>query len=302
MRILITGGAGYIGYSLVNQLEKNASISKIIVFDNLSNSNNNFFLCGAKLVKTTFIKGDILNLSPLNKLMNDIDVVVHLAAEVSFPYNNEDHYKYEQINQYGSLNFVKFLENKKVQKIIYLSSAAIYGFQDDCVETTTPNPVNAYGRSKLIGEQYFQLLENDTKLYILRSANVFGYNPCMRTDAVINQFFLDSLMFGKIRIFGNGEQRRAFVYIKSLIDNIEECVVGNKEKGIYNLFNFNSSLNDIRDFLKEKLISLEYTYVANSSNYQSNSMGSVYKEKEIDSSEYLTDFYNEIVNQFRLKI
>lgn len=303
MKILITGGAGYIGYSLVSQLEKNSKVKEIIVFDNLSKSKNNFLLLGPKLGKTSFVKGDLLNLTVLNDKIKGVDIIIHLAAEVSFPFSNEDHFKYEQINQYGTLNLVRFLEDKNISKLIYMSSSAVYGNQENCIETTPTLPVNAYGRSKLMGEQYVQLLKNRMEVQMLRSANVFGFNPCMRTDAVMNQFFIDALLYNKLSIFGDGEQKRSFVCLKSLVQEIENCLEGKKKEELFNVLDCNMSVNEIRDFLISKNQTLEFTYVASSSNYGSTTM-KLHEEhsNQKDKFQTLNSFYNELKKSIRIEL
>lgn len=297
MRVLITGGAGYIGYSLVDYLDKSDFIDELIVLDNLSKTKNNFFLFGQKLNKTKFIQGDILNLSVLDKYMDTVDKVIHLAAEVSFPFSNEDYYKYEQINQYGTLNLVRYIEDKPVKQCIYLSSSQVYGYHENCTEESPAQPVNAYARSKFLGEEYMRLLKDKMKVQVLRSANVFGFNPCMRTDAVLNQFFIDALLHKRITIFGNGEQRRSFIYIHSLVKAIAECLTGEEESEVKNLLDINLSLNDLRDYLLDRIDDLEFSYLASSSNYGSNTMLEERSDAEKEKTQEKLDLFFEDLSQ-----
>src|SRR5690606_7281233 len=104
MKILITGGAGYVGYSLITAMAADNSIDEIILYDNLLHNNFNVFIGTEKLSKVRFIKGDILDPFNLEKAMDNVDVVIHLAAFVSLPYNHLQNFQFEQINCWGSLN------------------------------------------------------------------------------------------------------------------------------------------------------------------------------------------------------
>lgn len=266
MNILITGGAGYIGYSLVRALDAVDQVNKITVYDNLYHSNVNFFTHGKSLSKTEFVKGDVLNAYELEKVVKNQDVVIHLAAHVDFPYTYKDNFKYEQVNQYGTVALYGLLEKHPPKKVIYLSSAAVYGFKEVMDENTPPEPANYYGISKLKGEEYINLLKPKSEVIILRSANVFGYNPMVRLDAVINNFMFEALLYGKIKIHGTGNQTRPFIYLPVLVEAIKEATLNeNAKSGVHNLVQANYSLNELRDFLMQEIPDLEFTYVNSNS-------------------------------------
>ncbi len=273
MKVLITGGAGYVGYSLVEALEQQNEVSEIILYDNISHHDINFFFYGKRLQKVRFIKADLLNNYELNKRVHDVDVVYHLAAEVRSPYSHDDHSKYEQVNQYGTLNLYQSLKNSEVKKVVYLSSAAVYGFTKIPNEVVIPQPENAYGRSKWEGEKYLQNLQN-IDLFVIRSANVFGPNPCIRKDAVINKMMLDSLMYERIMISGSGDQLRPFIHIDHLVELMIASIFGKISPGIYNAVQDNCTMNYIRDILIQEMPELEFTYVSANSHFQSMEMKS----------------------------
>jgi UDP-glucose 4-epimerase len=284
MNILITGGAGYVGYSLVRQLELLPDIESITVYDNLYRDNFNFFIGGGTpnnsrevtadtLSKTRFVKGDILDDYTLEKSLENIDIVIHMAAHVDFPYSYKDNYLYEQINQFGTANLISSMRKFEIKKLIYLSSGSVYGFQKESYETTTPLPENGYGKSKLEGEKYCRLLENDLSLSILRIGNIFGFNPMLRYDSVINRFMMDALIYKKIYIYGNGEQSRPFIHLNNVVNELIKLVSdkhpeshlpinpGATEANITNLVDKNLTMNQLRDMMIELIPDLEFTYV-----------------------------------------
>lgn len=261
MKILLTGGAGYVGYSLVRALHRRPEISQIKVYDNLSRTGFNFFTGTEKLPKVQFIKGDILDTDRLKGALEETDVVYHLAAFVSQPYNHLQNLQYEQVNRWGTLSLTRAIEKcGSVSRVFYLSSTAVYGFRNDIRISDLPTPNNAYGDSKLEGEQYFKLLSEEKEIAVIRAANVFGYNPCMRLDSVINSWIFKGLTEGKINIYGSGDQERAFVSLESLTDQL--CgLLDRKVESPTAVIDFCTSLNRIRDWLLTQLPELEYTYL-----------------------------------------
>lgn len=301
MKVLLTGGAGYIGYSLVNLLEKQKEVSEITVFDNLYKENYNFFSMGSHLHKTKFVKGDLLNKYDLEKGIRDQDVIIHMAAHVEHPYSYKDNFKYEQVNQYGTVVLYDLLKESPPKKVIFMSSAAVYGFQNVPDEKVPPHPDNYYGGSKLQAEKYLLLLQDQCDVFVLRSGNVFGFNPQVRLDAVINNFMFDALIYGKIKIFGKGNQKRPFIFMDQLTQKIVDFTLPpQKESGIYNLVQGNLSLNELRDFLLERIDDLEFTYVDAQKELPSLSMASKKIRFQTDITESLEIALREFQNQLRL--
>ncbi len=263
MKILITGAAGYIGTSLVDSLHENALVEKIIVLDNLSRSDINFFFSKKPLPKVDFIKGDILDSFGLEKMMKDVEVVIHLAGFVSQPFNHTQNLQYEQVNTWGSLSVVRAIQNTAtVKNVIYLSSTSVYGFRENVDVSEEPTPENAYGQSKYDGEKYFTLLKDTLNLSIIRAGNVFGYNRTLRTDSVINSFFINALTQNKIHIFGDGMQSRPFVSIENITNKLENAIFHSRQsENIQIAADFNATLNDIKDFLLSQNENLEYQYL-----------------------------------------
>lgn len=265
MKILITGGAGYIGTSLVEKLNTNPLVEEIVVYDNMSQNNIRFFFGNVNLRKVRFVHGDILNHIALKKVLQDIDVVYHLAGVVKSPYSMEDSLKYEQVNQWGTANLIHCLENNsRLQKFIFISSASVYGFSSLENELMEPNPMNTYGRSKREAEKFVQLLDEPIQVDILRVGNVFGYNRMVRHDSVINRFIFEALCYGQIQIFGSGNQIRPFVHIHHLTEQLNDLLEPIQDHAgmkIRNIIQFNRSINGIRDILKNEINHLDYIYI-----------------------------------------
>ena len=263
MKVLITGGAGYVGTKLVKRLVQDFSVKKIVVYDNLSKGHHNFFLGETfeNWHKIQAIRGDILDTRQLKKLMSGIDVVVHLAAIVTTPFANTDPHFYEQVNHWGTAEVVYCAEEVDVSKFIYLSSTSVYGASEEtATEGTAPFPSTFYGISKLRGEEHVNRLAEKITAINLRGGNVYGYSKSMRFDAVINRFMFDANFTNRIQIFGNGKQSRAFIHVDHLVDSLSQTIVNRVESGTYNLVDKNLQILDLIDVLKEIYPDLEFLF------------------------------------------
>lgn len=265
MRILITGGAGYIGYSIVKQLLEDVErVHSITIYDNLSRKNYAFFTEAQFDHKPVrFIHGDILDGRTLQKALEGINCVVHLAAKVTTPFADAEAHAFDQVNHWGTAQLATALEAApQVKKIVYLSSISAYGSSDLILdESMEPNPRSFYGISKLDGEKQLQLLAEDRDVYILRSGNVYGYNPSYRIDAVINRFMFNANFIGRLQIHGSGEQYRAFIHVNKIAKAALSAIDGKYPAGIYNVVEHNLSINEVTEHIRKLYPKLESIHV-----------------------------------------
>lgn len=248
MKVLITGGAGYIGYALVGQLMFASEVQEIIVYDNLSRRNYAFFDHQKFREKPLrFEQGDILDGRKLNTLLKGVDVVFHLAAKVTTPYADVEAHSYDQVNHWGTAQVAYAAEQQSVRHFIYLSSTSVYGDTQRLVdEATAIQPQSYYGISKLAGEGQALRLTNRMQVHVIRAGNVYGYNPAYRIDAVINRFIFEAHFTGRITVQGSGDQQRAFVHVDKLANALRQLVSANTiDSGIYNFAEHNFSIHDI---------------------------------------------------------
>ncbi len=264
MKVLITGGAGYIGTELVAHLVANPEVEKVIIYDNLSRLNYNLFL-GLRLrnhAKLTFTKGELLDSRALRKVLKDIDVVYHLAAKVTTPFANTDAHVYEQINHWGTAELVYAIEESNVKRVIYTSSTGVYGSAVEAVdETAVPEPQSLYATSKLRGEEHVRRLSDKMSTYIMRCGNVYGYNKSMRFDAVINRFVFEANFSKMVTIQGDGKQSRAFIHVEALARALANLIRSELPNGTYNLVERNIKIIDLLDVLKELVPGLEFLFI-----------------------------------------
>jgi UDP-glucose 4-epimerase len=227
-KILVTGGAGYIGSHVVKALGEQGY--QVITYDNLSTGNEWAVLYGDLII------GDILDERQLTNVFeqNKIDLVIHLAAHVSVPESVSDPLKYYSNNLEGTLCLLRVMQMFKVRKLIFSSTAAVYGIPENVTvkETELLNPINPYGQSKAFVEKILMDLSktHDFHYVALRYFNVAGADPQQiigeakeHATHLINQCL--SAAAGKIcclKIFGNdystpdGSCIRDFIHVSDL--------------------------------------------------------------------------------------
>ena len=264
LKILITGGGGYIGYSLVEALLSDNDISGITIYDNFYRKQYGGFISGLyKDERVKVVHGDILDKTSLKKEVINTNVVVHLAAIQSAPFSTIDHHQFDQVNNWGTGQVVSACNETNLEKFIYVSTSGIYGHRDTpATEDDEPNPNSFYCVSKLAGEKHVATLNNVDNKYIFRLGTVYGLNPCMKMDGVIHKFLFDAAVTGRISIDGNGQQKRPFIYVKSLAHILASVIKGEiKFERIKNLFSEILSISKVAEHLKNVLPDLDIIYV-----------------------------------------
>lgn len=264
MKVLVTGGAGYIGTELVASLIAHPDVEKVIIYDNLSRLNYNLFL-GLRLqkhYKISFVKGELLDSRALRKVLKGVDAVYHLAAKVTTPFANTDAHVYEQVNHWGTAELVYAVEESDVRKFVYTSSTGVYGSSKEAVdETAIPEPQSLYATSKIRGEEHVRRLTDKMDTYIMRCGNVYGYNKSMRFDAVINRFVFEANFNRMVTIQGDGKQSRSFIHVGMLGTALANLLESDLQSGTYNLVDRNIKVIDILDALKGLVPDLEFLFI-----------------------------------------
>lgn len=265
MNILITGGAGYVGTELVYALEKDAAVKQIVVYDNLSRSNYNLFLGLLKLnsAKVRFVKGDILDSRKLKKEVEIADVVYHLAAKVTTPFADHNPHEFDQINNWGTAELTYLIEKSAVKKLIYASSASVYGASlSEVSGNENLSPKTFYGISKMHGEEHINRLRSpNLDVFVLRLGNVYGYSKSMRFDSVINKFMFEANFANRLRIFGDGNQLRSFIHVDRLSAVLKNIGLKPFAPNTYNVVENTFTINEIVDELKKIYPELEMVFV-----------------------------------------
>jgi UDP-glucose 4-epimerase len=219
VKVVVTGGAGYVGYSLVRELLRPGHpASEIAVYDNLSRANYALFTAAPLAGKPVrFVQGDLLDGRRLARCLDGAEAVYHLAARVTTPFADHDSHAFEQVNHWGTAGLATAAEEARTPHVVYLSSVAVYGGPEaPADEATPPEATTFYATSKLRGEDHVRRLAGRARVHVIRSANVYGYNPAFRIDAVINRFLFEAHFNGRLTVHGSGDQARAFLHVDKL--------------------------------------------------------------------------------------
>lgn len=264
MKVLVTGGAGYIGCNLIALLAQRVDISKIGIYDNFSR-NNYFQVIELKRKygsKVEVFNGDILDSYKLKEVLQRFNHVVHLAAVTATPFSDEAPHLYEQVNHWGTASLVDTIDQlNHIESLIFLSSASVYGIGDNLYDEKSPvTPVNNYGKTKLRAEKQVDRLKNKIRVSICRGGTVYGLSSSTRFDSFINKALYKAMVGEKITIYGNGEQIRPIVHISKVINSLTNCLLGDQE-GLSIINEYNLAVNDITTVLQSIFPHVEYLHV-----------------------------------------
>lgn len=250
MKILITGGSGFIGSHIVELYQDKAE--EIRVLDNLRTG----YRHNLDGLRHTFIEGSITDRELVKKAVEGVDYIFHLAALVSVPESMAKPGECVDINVHGLLNVLEEASAAGVKKLVFASSAAIYGDNPTVpkLETMLPEPKSPYAITKLDGEYYLGMFQNEGKLETaaIRFFNVFGprQDPKGAYAAAVPIFIEKAVRGEDITIFGDGGQTRDFIYVKDIAGALAFAVETPGVTGVFNAgYGGQITINDLADGL-----------------------------------------------------
>ena len=254
-KVVVTGGAGFIGSNLAEELALRGH--QVIIIDNLSTGNLENIQPVLQAGQVDFIEGSITNLPLMREAFSMADYVFHQAALPSVPRSIEDPETTDSVNITGTLNVLIAARDNAVKKVVYASSSSVYGDTPTLPKTEDmfPNPLSPYAVTKLTSEYYCQVF---TRIYglqtvCLRYFNVYGprQDPDSAYAAVI-PLFINTVKTGNSPIiFGDGEQTRDFTFVKDVVEaNIQAAE--SEVTGVFNLGNSQSvTINQLTKLIIE---------------------------------------------------
>jgi len=263
MKIMITGGAGYIGNELVYRLSAEPSVRDILVYDNLCKGNYNLFTGLRKVPgnNVRFIQADILDSRSLKSCMAGMDIVIHLAARVETPFADQNAHDFEQTNHWGTAEVVYTAEELGIGRLIYLSSQGVYG-QGDIEDAAQPRaPSSFYGLSKMRGEEHVLRLGDKLPVQVLRCANVYGYSKNLRFETLVNQFVFDAHFTGRVSVHGDPGHTMTHISLHRLVEVLARIIKRDMPSGAYNLAHRRMATGDLVEALRELYPDLETIFV-----------------------------------------
>lgn len=225
--VLITGGAGFIGSHLTDALLAKGHAVRIV--DDLSTGKRSNLALYNPLVE--LIVGDVADAALVARAMAGCSAVAHLAAVASVQASVDDPVKTHQSNFIGTLNVCEAMRQSGVQRVLFASSAAVYGNngEGESIDEDTPKaPLTPYASDKLASEHYFDFYRREHGLQpaIFRFFNIFGprQDPSSPYSGVISIFSERAQNGLPITVFGDGEQTRDFVYVEDLVELLVQAI------------------------------------------------------------------------------
>ena len=269
--IIVTGGAGYVGYTTVEMLAERYPEVKIIIYDDFSKGKLEGIGILRKKIKNLLIipweKGDIRDESNFEEVMKKYrpEIVVHLAAIVNAFTTNRKGKDIEtmEVNYKSAVSVAKIAKKYGAKIFIYQSTVSIYSRGEELIEEAKKEPISTYGKAKLLAEGDILKLNNSSFSSVsLRPATIVGYNPCFRYETIINLLCIrsiykittnifESAMYGNKTYLDVKDNARAIIFA---IENVD------KMKGkSFNITSFHTNLNIVLNNLK-KILKEDFPY------------------------------------------
>jgi UDP-glucose 4-epimerase len=249
MRILVTGGSGFIGGRLINELK--AQKHDVIVLDKRKSH-----------LDVEFINGDISNPEIINYNYGEVDFIFHIAAQSGGYFSLENPYLDVMWNSVGSMNVVKLAQKIKVKKLIYTSSMAVYGNKENATEDGEVNPISFYGASKLSAEYFVKLVKEHSNIpyTIFRLFATYGAGQDLsnKHQGILSIYLDQALNNDTVKITGAKDRVRELVHVNDVVKALMLSFKDSTNNEIYNV-TCNERLtpeiiiNKIGERLKKKL-------------------------------------------------
>ncbi len=267
MRILVTGGAGFIGSNIVESLLKNNEVSYVRVLDNLATGSvsniEEFYSYSQPAYQASrfeFVQGDIREYSVCLQTCDGIDLVSHQAALGSVPRSINDPITTNEVNITGTLNVFAAAKEKNVKRVVYAASSSTYGDHPGLpkVEDKIGKPLSPYAVTKYVNELYAEVFANlcEMEFIGLRYFNVFGKKQSPKGPyAAVIPLFIEAILNDQSPIInGNGEHSRDFTHVTNAVEaNILSLFTNNKQavNQVYNIaYGHETSLMQLFEYLK----------------------------------------------------
>jgi len=259
MRVFVTGGAGFIGSHVCEKLLHHGA--EVVVFDNFSTGST-------RIRGATIVEGDVKNFNHVHSAMSGCTHVAHLAALASVPASIANPELSESVNLRGTLNVIEAAQQVGVKRIVYSSTAAVYGNATELpvTEFTVTQCQSPYAEDKLAAE--IAVLNSGIEAISLRYFNVHGpgQDPNGAYAAVIPAFIMDMMYYHQPTIFGNGEATRDFVSVKDVAKLNLQALITENDAAIGEVYNVASGssmsvmdlFTTLRDILSEKVPAIRH--------------------------------------------
>ena len=290
MKILVTGGCGYIGHVLIPKLLSEGH--KVVAFDiqwfgNYLEPHSNLIV----------VKGDVRNIDEIP--MDGVDCIIHLASIANDPCGDLNPKLTWEVSALATMQLADKAKRLGVKRFIYASSGSVYGVkkEENVTEDLELEPISEYNKTKMVAERVLLSYQDDMIVQIIRPATVCGYSPRMRLDVSVNLLTMHALSKGQITVFG-GTQVRPNIHIDDITDLYIHLINHPEYTGIYNAGFENISILNIAEMVAQHLpVKIKITESSDPRSYRVNSdkvLATGFKPKK-----GVNDAILEIIQQYR---
>lgn len=268
-RVLVTGGCGYIGSSLVPYLLDDPRVSELVVFDSLSTGSPTN-LAGSVTDDLTFRRGDVREYGDVENVVRGTDVVIHLAAITGAASTHDREAETLAVNRGGTENVLTAAGKFGIDNVVFASSCNNYGraASTDIDEETPQNPLNPYAESKVASEELLNdaIDEHGFAGTALRMSTNYGWSPGVRFNLVVNHFVFRGLTDRPLTVYGDGSNWRPFIHVRDAARAYAHAALQPEQwpQRVYNVGgnDANYRIEDIAEIVREELDrDLDITYL-----------------------------------------
>jgi UDP-glucose 4-epimerase len=268
MVVLVTGGSGYIGSLLIRVLpfERGFEGEVVRILDNMAGDKYFSLFDLPEGARYEFLLGDLTKPEDLRRALVDVDLVFDLAGITSVPLSYKMSEETKRVNVEGARNLLEVAVSSGVRKVVYASSAAVYGDVNGLVDESHPcRPASPYAESKLLAEQLYLEAHKERGLgvAVLRFGTVYGYAPGMRFDTVVNRFAFLAAVGSPLTVWRGAESAlRPYLYVGDAVSAL--ILAARREEangGVFNVVTENAALSDVIAAVKEVVPDCVVQYV-----------------------------------------
>jgi len=268
MRVLVTGGAGYIGSVLVSLLDRDDRVDRVRVLEDFSSGSPRAFL-GSLSETVEVCRGDVTEYGDVEAAARDCRAVVHLAAITGAASTHDRREETFAVNRGGTETVLRAAGTLGADTVVFASLCNCYGraTSTDLDETVDPDPVNPYAETKLEGESLMReaATEFDFDATALRMSTVYGRAPGMRFNLVVNDFVFRALAGRPLTVYGDGSNWRPFVHVRDAARAYRHAVLAPDEwpRPVYNVGSGpeNYRIEEVADIVADEVAPVDVTYL-----------------------------------------
>lgn len=261
MKIVITGGAGYLGCAMASFLSGRLPDAEICIYDNFYAGNWSILTQSTALPNVKIVEADILDSYTLASVLKGADWVLHMATYKSD--NPKEYHRMEQINHWGTSELCNACIHAKVKNLLFFSDLECLFADAEVLDESSPSQSpSGYGQSMTRAEAQVQRLGQQVSHHILRLGDLWGYSSGLTKKGLVNTWMMDALLKNRIQIWGNGRNEVTLTHIDHLCKEVLHMIQsGDKKASLVHVYDVIAQTQDLLELFQEIFTGLEFIFV-----------------------------------------